>query len=261
VGEVPLSCPGCDGVVRFVGCQTAGLTGGECVFSCPAVPASCDNLSEADCKARGDCTANYCSACTGGSSYVGCTGANEGRIECGAGACPPPALPVCSGDPRGGHEVPTEHRPVAVACAPSSRSPAAPDGGAPSCTTDADCANDAGSLFTTCLHGRCSFDHCLSDDDCGGNGVCSCANSYYGGNASYHANVCVPSGCHVDSDCGPNGFCSPSVGTCGYVTGYQCHGPADSCVDAAKDCVGCGNSCVYSPEAGGFGCGSSLCNG
>ena len=168
---------------------------------------------------------------------------------------------VCSGDPHGGTEVPNTHRPTAIACSPSTRSPASPDGGTAICTTDADCASDAGSLFTTCLHGRCSFDRCLTDADCGTTDVCACASDYYGGNAAYHPNVCVPANCRVDGDCGPGGYCSASHGYCGSFQGFYCHTSADTCVDETKDCAGCGNACVYSPAVGAFTCATNICAG
>ena len=127
--------------------------------------------------------------------------------------------------------------------------------------TNADCANDAGSLFTTCLQGRCSFDQCLTDGDCGNGDACVCASDYYGGNTAYHANVCVPANCHVDTDCGPGGYCSASHGYCGSFQGFYCHSKADTCVDETKDCVGCGNACVYSPMVGAFTCGTNICAG
>jgi hypothetical protein len=149
---------------------------------------------------------------------------------------------------------------VAEVCAPSNRTPPLPEGGTPACATNADCASDAGSFFTTCLHGRCSFDQCLTDADCDA-GVCSCANDYYGGNGAYHSNVCVPASCRLDSDCGAGGFCSPSPGYCGSVSGYHCHGNADSCVDETMDCAGCGNACTYSPEVAAFVCNMVGCGG
>lgn len=163
-------------------------------------------------------------------------------------------------------EVPSEHRAVATACAPSTRSPAVPDAGLLSCTTSADCAGDAApvTLFATCLHGQCSFDRCLADSDCDANEVCVCANDYYGGNAAYHPNVCVPANCHVDSDCGADGFCSPSRGTCGSYNGYYCHTAHDTCVDPTRDCADCGGAgatCVYTPTTGAFVCGAGACGG
>ena len=157
-------------------------------------------------------------------------------------------------------EVPAEHRVAATPCSPSTRRPADPDGGLPSYTSDADCVGDGGSPFTTCLHGTCSFDQCLSDSDCG-SGVCGCASDYYGGNAAFHPNVCVQAGCHIDSDCGPGGFCSPSRGRCGSYEGFYCHGSADTCVDPTKDCGGCASACVYTPTIGAFVCGGAVCNG
>jgi hypothetical protein len=167
----------------------------------------------------------------------------------------------CSGIPRSGTEVPTTHRPTAIACSPTTNGPPVPDGGTQECATNADCANDAGSLFTTCLRGRCAFDQCLSDADCGNGDVCGCASDYYGGLGEYNSNVCVTANCHVDADCGPGGYCSPSQGGhCESFTGFYCHTKADTCVDQANDCV-CGDICVYSPTVGGFTCALEICGG
>jgi hypothetical protein len=129
--------------------------------------------------------------------------------------------------------------------------------------TNADCANDAGSQFTICLRGRCAFDQCLTDADCASGDVCACtiAGAYLGIGA-YYGNVCVTANCHVDADCGPSGYCSASHGGhCGAFTGFYCHTAADSCVDETKDCVGCGDICVYYPTVGAFTCGMELCGG
>lgn len=174
----------------------------------------------------------------------------------GAGGAPA----VCT-QPQSG-EVPSEHRATAPACKPSNQPPL-PDGGVPSCTTDADCtASSARNFYSTCFHGQCSFDQCLTDADCGSTGVCACSSDYYGGNIAYHPNFCVPANCRLDSDCGAGGYCSPSRGSCGTFQGFYCHTPADSCVDATVDCASCSvNACVYSPAVASFICGSVFCNG
>jgi hypothetical protein len=114
-----------------------------------------------------------------------------------------------------------------------------------------------------CLQGRCLYDACLTDSDCPSGQACSCASDYYGGNGSVKLNICVPANCHVDSDCGADGYCSPSPGGCGTYQGFYCHTKKDTCVDPTKDCAGCtsSNACTYSPAAGYFVCGSSVCNG
>ncbi len=203
---------------------------------------------------------------TGGSPGTGGEPATGGSIGTGGspgtGGCPGAVQSAAKLGLLTTLRVPPEHRAVATACTPSTRSPAIPDAGLLSCTTDADCAVDgAANFFNTCLHGQCSFDQCLTDADCGATEVCVCASDYYGGNAQYHANVCVPSNCRVDSDCGSGGYCSPSRGTCGSYQGFYCHTAGDSCVDPATDCAGCGsaNACVYGPS--GFVCGSTVCAG
>jgi hypothetical protein len=134
-----------------------------------------------------------------------------------------------------------------------------------SCTTSADCRTDAAATgLNFCLKGRCSFDACVVDADCGSNAACICGDDgmYTGGNASIHPNICVPGDCRVDADCGPAGFCSPTSGYCGVPESYHCHRSADRCVDAEKDCASCGEDCVYSPAVGAFTCGlAATCNG
>lgn len=194
---------------------------------------------------------------TGGSTDTGGTGG-------GLGTGGSPGSGGCNGTTHAG-EVPSEHRAVATACTASTRSPAIPDGGLLSCTKNSDCTTDSSpNFFSTCLHGQCSFDQCMTDADCGATDVCVCANDYYGGNTEYHANVCVPAKCRVDSDCGAAGYCSPTRGYCGSYGGYYCHTAADSCVDATKDCAACGTAgpaCVYAPTTGTFVCGSDFCAG
>ena len=141
-------------------------------------------------------------------------------------------------------------------------SPVVPDGGIPSCTADSDCTAVSSGLYRYCVQGQCAFDQCLTDSDCGATGVCACSSDYYGGNAAYHPNFCVPANCRLDSDCGPGGYCSPSRGTCGTFQGFYCHTAADSCVDPTTDCASCNyNACTYSPAVGAFTCGSSVCGG
>ncbi|HWB36581.1 MAG TPA: hypothetical protein VHA75_11210 [Rugosimonospora sp.] len=107
--------------------------------------------------------------------------------------------------------------------------------------------------MSTCLHGQCSPDQCLTDADCQPDQVCACNNGAGPGGVGGHRNSCVPAQCHVDADCGPNGYCSPSLGYCGAPAGYFCHRPGDTCVDGTKDCP-CRLSCQYLPTTGAFGC-------
>lgn len=158
--------------------------------------------------------------------------------------------------------VPPEHRASSTMCSASKAPPL--DGGPMSCTSTIDCVGDGGLVsygYDTCLHGVCSFDQCLTDADCGAGGVCACSTDYYGGNAAYHANICVTGNCRVDADCGAGGYCSPSRGYCGTVQGFYCHGPSDSCVDPKVDCALCGNACLYAPTANAFVCGAAICAG
>jgi hypothetical protein len=190
--------------------------------------------------------------------FTGCSrGLDSAPVDAGGEACPGTPGASTLG------EVPQAHRAAATACAPTSDAPP-PDGGLAACSTDADCVGDAGwTPFSYCLHGVCSEDQCLSDADCT-NGVCSCATDHGFPAGAVRNNYCLPSNCHTDADCG-SGYCSPSPGYCGTVSGFYCHGPADTCVDPIKDCGGCGSlysfSCLYAPTVGAFVCGQSFCSG
>jgi hypothetical protein len=157
-------------------------------------------------------------------------------------------------------EVPPVHRSTAQACSPTS-----PDAmpiftynatGTP-CTTDDQCTTDAG-IRGSCLHGACSPDECLTDDDCAGGGVCVCSSpsGASGGGVVENMNYCARGGnCRVDNDCGAGGYCVPSAGVCGIVSGFYCHTPADTCVDPTTDCgASCLNACHYFPDKGRFAC-------
>lgn len=158
----------------------------------------------------------------------------------------------CAGHGPAPSEVPPDHRPTAPACSVSAYSVAL--NGAGTCTGDADCRRAPfSSDGPTCLHGQCSTDRCLTDADCAPTEVCACA-------SGSRLNSCVPAQCHVDADCGPGGYCSPSGAPCGGIGGYYCHGPNDTCVDAAKDCE-CGQFCQYTPTTGAFTCTSRTCAG
>ncbi len=155
--------------------------------------------------------------------------------------------------------VPGQHRAVAAACDPSPAVTGMADFSQTSCTTDADCAADAGvgAGFDTCLHGHCSRDRCLTDADCASNEVCSCS-TYFS-----DANACLPANCHVDSDCGAGGYCSPSLSPCTSGPGFFCHTPNDTCYDD-QDCASCAfgaPACTYSPATRSFGCSSGACGG
>jgi hypothetical protein len=176
---------------------------------------------------------------------------------------------ACSSRPAsGGTIAPSSGRAEATACGPGRSCGIDMDGGGQACSSDADCATPDGSFsyFAHCLRGQCAADGCLADSDCATNQVCACSAQYYGGNACFHPNTCVPADCHVDADCGPGGFCTPSVGYCGTFEAYYCHRPTDPCRDPTVDCscsVGTlPAACVYSPVSATWVCGqASVCNG
>ncbi len=174
--------------------------------------------------------------------------ASEGGLPPDSGMCEGTALPG---------EVPVEHRATAVACPQTPPSPGVDAGTRPSCNVDSDCTNP----YWRCTEHMCGSDACLVDADCPSGNICVC-NINAGVGLRAQGNVCAPASCQVDSDCGTGQYCAPSRGYCGSVDEYHCTSPKDACVDAAKDCAGCGgNSCSYSPVVGYFVCATSTCNG
>jgi hypothetical protein len=154
--------------------------------------------------------------------------------------------------------VPLHHRAAPDTCSPdrpvsdAGLPPPPSDATATQCRSDSDCQDgkngrcvvidvprDGGSYL------GCSYDRCLSDDDCGAQ-ACSCRESTFRrGDPVYRernhdANECFPGNCRVDADCGPGGYCSPSNSPCGSIWGLQglwCHDPSDECTDDS-DCEG-----------------------
>ncbi len=173
---------------------------------------------------------------------------------------------------------PVSHRVSATACGPSQPSLASCDPSAHAgCTLRGatGCSPDAGDTCGTCEASAsggsvCRFpDACLSDDDCGPSGVCSCQGMTFGFSHLSNNNQCLPSNCRVDSDC-ETGFCSPTVSTsCGGfygVQGYFCHTCEDTCMNDG-DCMQMGANgpvkgyCAYQPTVGHWACGFGLCAG
>jgi hypothetical protein len=80
----------------------------------------------------------------------------------------------------------------------------------------------------------CTYDACLTDNDCSAGKVCYCT-------ASTSARCFSVGNCRTDADCGPNNYCSPSMSwDCGGyrpIDGFHCHTPKDTCIDDA-DCTG-----------------------
>jgi len=154
-------------------------------------------------------------------------------------------------------EIPPDHRALAAACTPTPADANAPTftygaSGTP-CTSDAQCGSDGG-LPGHCLRGACTIDECLTDDDCGGGGVCACS-SHLPNGVLRNMNRCVQGNCRIDSDCGTGGYCVPSGGLCFSPAGFFCHTAADTCVDPTIDCPSaCISACSYFPDRGGFAC-------
>ena len=149
------------------------------------------------------------------------------------------------------------HRATPVACPQSVAS------SMQACTSDADCVGVAGYAATgRCIpfNGQtlCSYDDCVSDDDCGASpAVCLCEGQWSVYSKVSPGNACRSGNCRTDSDC-PGTACSPSVGFgaafYGY-NGYYCHTPQDQC-QCDSDCASPLPSCAYNPEIGAWACAS-----
>ncbi|MEO7092428.1 MAG: hypothetical protein ABI175_04200, partial [Polyangiales bacterium] len=104
---------------------------------------------------------------------------------------------------------PKNHRPDAIACAPS-KGPgsSACDSAAASgtCHKDSECTEGLSGKCLPAAGGtltcHCSYDTCENDSHCADLGPCACAGSPY----QAGSNGCAPSGnCKVDADCGEPG--------------------------------------------------------
>jgi hypothetical protein len=162
---------------------------------------------------------------------------------------------VDAGPPDSTVRVPDDHRPDDSQCATARAQDSCPVvdrsvfGG---CSLDSDCAE--GGVGGRCTLNdvgpggcSCTYDSCQTDTDCGDGNLCACHGSPY----SIAGNSCVPGNCRVDSDCGAGGYCSPAQATvgCGFIAGYYCHSPKDTCTNDS-DCGGFPGICTWStPEA------------
>jgi hypothetical protein len=108
------------------------------------------------------------------------------------------------------------------------------------------------------LQGTCTYDQCLTDDDCPSGDACGCADQFYGTMRQYFGqNFCVHTACHIDADCGPGGYCSPAIDMyCGSITGYRCLKPEDTCGSSADcgDPTGAQCRCEYVTELDHWQC-------
>jgi hypothetical protein len=87
----PGYCGNCSGAQVFAGCVGQNEAVACPGYACPIVPTACANVpDEATCKARSDCTTEYCPTCSGGQTFVGCAAPGGAGVACGLD-CPAPA--------------------------------------------------------------------------------------------------------------------------------------------------------------------------
>lgn len=197
-----------------------------------------------------------CGGDTNDGSETGGTGGSAGSTSGSGGS---------SGSAGSGGSLtePENHRPSALACDDERESQPTPgDPSIPGCSADSDCTEGRNGRCTSTREGyECTYDECITDDDCGTDQLCECEGGFWS-----DANACLSGNCRVDDDCGSGGFCSPSFGTCGNysgVVGYYCRTAADECLNDS-DCVdpeqGPGY-CMYEPSVSHWVCGYSHCVG
>ena len=98
------------------------------------------------------------------------------------------------------------------------------------CLSDSDCSEGLNGRCVSDPAGYelfCSYDECLTDEDCDASAVCAC-----GGDVE--RNDCVPSTCTVDADCGVGALCVQDTFAC-HSGGYHCMRPDAECI-RDEDC-------------------------
>jgi hypothetical protein len=204
-----------------------GVVTVECIDDGRNDPGACISDSDCDGGLRGRCD---CVRTTdGGALYNRCTYDQCGSdSDCDGGSCAcSPTGNVCSPPGDAATEGSCPARPLGTATL-SCWQPRSPWSAAffRQCARDSDCtgalngrcdchpiaADGGGRPLTTC-----SYDQCVSDDDCP-MGLCSCAAS---------GNVCISALCRTDADCGDAGYCSPTNTGMGFL--YACHTASDEC--------------------------------
>lgn len=226
-------CSECSCTPTFVGCVAAGAERTLCpAIACPALRCGgCDGLDEQSCVAGETtlgCTPEYCPACDGGHTFVGCFGPGEAHgVDC--------AAPVCNTGCHSANECSSNQE-----CLPPGASP-----GCGACRQGTDCTSDAAcpsgqvcdvaecscsATGKTCVP-SCATTGCAVGESCGADGHCAptpCASSAQcpvdfdcvlppaGGGAR-----CERRGCTVDGDCVPGNYCVDggcygALGMCSY---------------------------------------------
>lgn len=243
----------CGGVSHFEGeKESSGNTGGLAA----GVAGSGEAAGNAAAAAAGISAAGG----EGGSAGYGASAAAAGASAAGHGASGTAGSGAGSGPAGNGGSGVTAGAPGQCGAGPSSpvtrpttcplhgTSSSSAEGGAASCSTDADC--QPGLSGAHCLNGACGLDECLTDSDCPDGQACACGTQV---GLTIPSNSCISAGCRVDADCA-DGACSvSSAGYCHRVDGVYCHTSSDTCQSDA-DCCGSTPVCAYQSTLGHWAC-------
>jgi hypothetical protein len=125
------------------------------------------------------------------------------------------------------------------------------------CASDADCKSGTEGRCSFLGQGRfppanrCTYDACISDQQCGAGKLCMCNAGFDG------RNVCIPSNCHDDTDCAAGAKCALSSSGVGDnptfdVSSHYCKTGDDKCADD-KACDK-GEVCAFDPKRSRWQC-------
>ena len=217
----------------FAACSHDGLgSGSDGGIDGGPTGVACSKLSdEASCRARTDCVADTCFACSCTPSFAGCRAASETPFACPALGC---ATPQCchttndcsAQDGFAFCQVP----PINAGCGACFNGPG-------NCTKDADClglssgriceptpcACPSSGMSKTCVPGCSSDSDCLETASCSADLRCHdrpCDAACTGNYACDPTGArCIRKACKTDGDCGKPGYCiegacSKSIGQC-----------------------------------------------
>ena len=118
------------------------------------------------------------------------------------------------------------------------------------CQSDADCTAAPGGTCKLSIAGKCLYNECQVDSDCGPMARCDCQD----------VRRCMAAQCFSADDCGGLACDASRALMCGNINrpvGYYCRSAQDECRDD-DDCVG-NSLCVYDPAVSHWACHSVSC--